>query len=228
MNCLVSFSTPNYRTYQNSLADTKDIGSFDKVYSYTENDIDSEFYNKNKRVFDCGRGYGYWLWKPYLLLKTMDSLQDGDVVFYSDSKARFTNSCSPIFDICKDIILFGTEYPLRKFTKKDCFVIMQADTNEYNDSKMVNAAFQCYRKNKESIDFLKEYLYWCENYDVISDDTNLYGPNYPEFLDHRHDQSIVSILAKKYNIELHRDLSQFGNIFMNDYSDKYGQIIQHR
>ena len=39
----------------------------------------AEFINKNRR------GFGYWLWKPYLIKKNMDAMEDGDILLYSDS-----------------------------------------------------------------------------------------------------------------------------------------------
>jgi hypothetical protein len=49
-----------------------------------------------------------------------------------------------------------------------------------------------------------------------------------EFKDHRHDQSILSLLVKKYNIEIFRDPTQWGNsekeLFKNS---SYDQLFFH-
>ena len=56
---------------------------------------------------------------------------------------------------------------------------------------------------------------------------NLLGLPYHEgFIEHRHDQSIFSILIKKYSIKVYRDPSQHGNNFVDLYPDsKYQQLM---
>ena len=47
--------------------------------------------------------------------------------------------------------------------------------------------------------FLSEYLYYAQDKRIITDDPNELGvSNYEGFRDHRHDQSILSLLTKKY------------------------------
>ena len=62
---------------------------------------------------------------------------------------------------------------------------------------------------------------------IITDEPSS-NKNYDSFKDHRHDQSIWSLLCKKYNIEPHRLISQHGDHLVNDFpNDRYGQITLH-
>ncbi len=62
------------------------------------------------------------------------------------------------------------------------------------------------------INLLLNYSNGGRNFDVISYRPNISGKeNIEGFVDHRSDQSILSILACKYNIESFRDPSQHGN-----------------
>jgi len=48
-----------------------------------------------------------------------------------------------------------------------------------------------------------QWLDWCQIEAVVSDNANIYGkPNFDEFKDHRHDQSIITNLVIKNNIKL--------------------------
>ena len=52
---------------------------------------------------------------------------------------------------------------------------------------------------------------WCElsqNYKLI-DDSSSKSINLPEFIEHRHDQSIYSLLTKKYNLYSNTKLDDF-------------------
>jgi hypothetical protein len=45
---------------------------------------------------------------------------------------------------------------------------------------------------------------------VMDDDDVLGSINYPNFRDHRHDQAILSLFAKKWNLTIYPNPSQYG------------------
>ena len=64
----------------------KKISFFDKDFLFTEKDLDENFKNEFKDVLVEGvKGYGYWVWKPYLIKKVLDELNIGDTLLYVDA-----------------------------------------------------------------------------------------------------------------------------------------------
>ena len=62
------------------------IGKVDEYYSYNFDDIDLIFKKQNEDILSRKRGNGYWLWKPYFILKTFkERLNIGDYLIYTDS-----------------------------------------------------------------------------------------------------------------------------------------------
>jgi hypothetical protein len=62
------------------------------------------------------------------------------------------------------------------------------------------------------VKIVEEWLTYCMDPRIITDQDNTCGqPNLPEFRDHRHDQSVISLLVAKYRIEQFRNPSQWGN-----------------
>jgi hypothetical protein len=112
-------------------------------------------------------------------------------------------------------MLFRTHKHLNKtWTKRDCFVLMGCDSAEYWEAEQLMGGFSIFMKNEKNIKFLQEWLHYCCNKFIITDTPNTCGlENLPEFVDHRHDQSVLSILGVKHNIEIYRDPSQWGNSF---------------
>jgi len=56
---------------------------YDQIKILSNNDIDA----KGKKIllkFKNKRGYGYWFWKPYLILKIMKKMNAGDILHYAD------------------------------------------------------------------------------------------------------------------------------------------------
>ena len=67
---------------------------FDKIYALTDHDLSSKLHLKFYKKFQSfleenKRGYGYWLWKPYLISWAMQDLKDGDILVYADSGCEF-------------------------------------------------------------------------------------------------------------------------------------------
>jgi hypothetical protein len=105
---------------------------------------------------------------------------------------------------------------------------MGLDDPKYTDSSQREATYIWLIKNDFTVNLVNEYLKYSQNENIITDIGNITGENYPSFKDHRHDQSIWSLLCKRANIEPHRLISQHGNHLVNDFpNDTYKQITLH-
>jgi hypothetical protein len=218
---LIVFGTSNYQNAINSLIKSSK-NFFDEHHIFSPQDIDQEFFNKNKDILTQGRGAGYWLWKPYFIQKVLLSINEGDVVFYIDAGNVFRYDPTFLyekFNLNNGIILFDNRDGMRSSEsaqnfiscKKDSFVLMDCDEDRYINGKHLNASYQIYQKNDNSLNFIKEYLHYCQDIRIVTDTPNEYGQNYPGYYDHRHDQSVLSLLAIKNNITPLVDPSEWGN-----------------
>ena len=182
------------------------LGNFDKVVSYSPKDIDSKFYEKNRHILNQEKGAGYWLWKPYFIRKTLLSLNDGDYLSYADSSTYFIREIDFLVKLMEtreiDIACGMLDYPEKKYTKRDAFVLMNLDRPEYADSAQITATFHIWKKSEKSLKIVEEWMEYCQDERVLTDIPNQCGlANYGKFKNHRHDQSIFSLLIKKYRIE---------------------------
>ncbi len=237
-NFLISYASSNPRDYRKSqrklIKSAKRYNTFDRIFSFTNKDIKKAFKIKNKKILSNKRGDGYWLWKPYLLKKTIDKMNFGDKVLYCDSGAYFINNPEYLLDLCSidnPIIIFTTQcHKVIEWTKRDCLIIMDSDKQSIHDHDQACGGYQVYCKTPESVKFIDEYLNSCENETLITDTPSILAREYTEFKEHRHDQSILTLLAINYSIQFHRDPSQFGNSFISEYpNDRYPQIFNtHR
>ena len=181
-----------------------EIAKVNEFYGYKPKDIDHDFREKNKYILEKGRGNGYWLWKPYFLYKTLkEKLDYGDYLIYSDAAIMYVDLAQKLVDFLKekklDMYLPRLPHLERQYTKRDAFILLGVDQPFYAETGQFNAAFQIYRKTKFTEFFLAEYLYYAQDKRIITDDANELGVgNYDDFRDHRHDQSILSLLTKKY------------------------------
>lgn len=239
---LVSFASERFFRSQHFLVDSakKYVSGY---INYTPNNLDKTFIEKNKKIFSFNRGYGYWLWKPFIIQETLKMINDNDIVFYVDSGNTFSNNPLPVIEIAKSdskgLVLFknrddtridkeikGGVWPNYMWTKYDCFAKMNCNTDKYINGNQINGSYMLVRKTKFTKDFFEEYISFCQDEDIITDSSNKLGDNYSGFREHRHDQSICSLLSIKHDITILEDPSQFGN-HARIKTSKFNQIFNH-
>lgn len=205
------------------------IAKFDRVFEFGPDDVDVEFKKTHNKIFKEKRGNGLWLWKPYFVNKVLDISKDGDIVFYCDSGAFFIRNLKQILDcLSEEFPIFVCDIPLIEscWTKPLCFEKMGLNNDEMKESNQIISTYFICLVNDFTRKFMKEWLNWCCDYEMISplDITKeehslcFWGSS---FVAHREDQSIFSLMCKKYNIKSHKDFSQRGNDSESYYSPLY-------
>jgi hypothetical protein len=182
-------------------------------------------------------------------LQTLNKINDGDILVYADSGIEIVDNLSPLFELVekdRDILIFNNRDHINKiWTKRDCFVLMDCDSAQYWESHHRFGSFQVYKKSPLSVKFVTDWLMYAQDERILTDMKNLMGKdNLEGFVEHRHDQSILTNLAIRNNIEMFRDPTQRGNYlklpeFRKDgemydyYSEKpyinspYGTLLNH-
>lgn len=212
----INYADKKYRKAQRLNTKTAYIYGADKVIEYGEKDIDKSFGEKNRHILEAPRGNGYWLWKPYIVDKTLEKMKDGDYLIYADSGAAYVNKIRYLISNMEehktDIMVFQIKSLEKCYTKRDTFILLNCDTKEFSETRQRCGTFFCIKRTENSVSFIREWLRIAQDNRAITDMPNTLGePNYAGFKDHRHDQSILSILSKKWGIEPFRDASQYGN-----------------
>ena len=191
----------------------------DKVFSFGPNDISQDFRKKYSQILSVERGNGLWLWKPYFVKKCLDKMNEGDILFYCDSGAFFFRNIKNFLKRVGEFNIIAFDIPLieEQFTKRLLFEKMNCNSNYYKKSNQIIATYFIMKKSKITIRFVDEWLNLCEQYDLISPSNQYNEIN--NFIAHREDQSIFSLLCKKYEIPVFQDISQrrfFPKSYKND------------
>jgi hypothetical protein len=160
-------------------------------------------------------GYGLWIWKPYIMLDAMDQVEPGDYIVYLDAGVAPVADMKPWFDFLlgKAVNVFAPvpPTPLKAYTKRDCFVLMQGDNSNFYNTPILSAGIQAHQNVRKSLDFLNELKGLMRDPRLLMDGESLFGlPNHENFIAHRHDQSILTLLAKRYGYPANREPTQYG------------------
>jgi hypothetical protein len=223
----ISYADDTYRKTQKLHDRLARKWGADKTIAYGPADIDPVFREKNKSIFQYKRGAGYWLWKPYIIKDSLDKMEEGDYLIYSDAGSAFIRPISYLIDAMKkeqtDVMCFEIGAKERCWSKRDALLLLEADKEEYLDRGQICGTYLILRKTKDSCILVDDYLKYAQDRRIITDEPNVLGvPNYPEFIENRHDQTIWSLLCKKRGIKPFRDPSEFGL----DKSDFPEEVLQ--
>lgn len=203
----LSYATGNFIEARDQLCQSAiDVG-FDIAIAKTYDDLDQKFRDKNHGILSQTRGAGYWLWKPQIILQELQKLDKDDVLVYSDAGRStyyqfrsFPKHCISLTKKHGFLLgpTIGQHGPMSKWTKRDAFVLLDMDKPEIHILSPIQATYSFWTPCKEAFDFLEDWLNACKDPRILTDMPNTQGlPNLDDFKDHRHDQSILSLLAYK-------------------------------
>jgi hypothetical protein len=124
---------------------------------------------------------------------------------------------NPVFEILenteKKIVVFQLAQTEDCWTKRDCFIQMECDTPEFVYSKQIMSTFFLCKKTDFSLFIANEWQRMISNFHMVADESvspSVNG-NYPNFKEHRHDQSLLSLICKKHKVSCMEDITEWGN-----------------
>jgi hypothetical protein len=221
------FLTFGNNKYYNSLYrinnEALSFNIFDEVLIFTDiklrNDFPQFWETHENFINNNPRGYGYWIWKSFLTLKILEKMNENDILVYVDAGCSLnTNGIQRLndyFQIVRDsnngILSFELPFSEKCYTKMDAFEYLGMNNNEILDSKQLVGGIYILRKcDKTTFLFNEVYNNISNNYNLINDCPSTLENNI-SFVEHRHDQSIFSLLRKKYGTEILYDETYFSD-----------------
>lgn len=206
-------------------------GKADKVIAYGPEDIDSDFYAANQDILSQPRGNGYWLWKPYIILKTLNLMEEGDYLCYCDAGISYLKPVRKLIAAMEKshayVMPFAADLLEKTYTKRDAFIITQTDYPEAVETPQAWSGVMVYKNCRESRALVGQWLSYCRDRRVNTDDENVLGyPNYEGFIENRHDQTAFSLTCKKNNLLFFR-CPFYSKKFRTPYNSwsNYGMIV---
>ena len=200
------------------------MNTFDKVLIRNETDLSPDFREHFKDQLVLGtRGFGYWCWKPQIILQTLQNLNDGDILNYSDAGCHYNTKgkkrLEDYFDLTvrdNDLGILGFEAVAPDFhdgrflldhrdgmwTKGDLLDYFHVrDNPKIVETQTICATCLFIRKSGRTVDFVKQWLdVFYKDFSLV-DDSPSKSPNPVDFRENRHDQAVWSILCKLNNVK---------------------------
>ena len=202
----------------------KSVGIFDKIITYTPKDLPT--YIKSSPLFAFKRGGGYWVWKPYIIYKTLLSCNINDVVYYVDAGCtlnansnewqtfqKLTDEYNAIFFQYRDSFNYpgwelacsdpnNNSVKIKHWIKPSTtsYFTHYCGSKEYLESNKIMGGFCIIKKTPKLIRTIEEwYKITLFHPELIIDPFGLELSKIPKTLNlHRHDQAILTPLIFHY------------------------------
>ena len=153
------------------------------------------------------RGYGYWIWKPFMIFERLKMIPMNSFLVAADSGYEISPSGFVRFNqyiemaAAHDFLGFEIDEKIGEWTKGD--LLSYFDVSHQSpllQDKQIQAGFLIVKKTYSTMLF---FSHWAEaavarNYSLINDAPST-TPNPPGFAEHRHDQAILTLLARMGN-----------------------------
>lgn len=193
--------------------EAEQLGVFDKIKVYQPENLPEEFRREHAWILKFPRIGGYGIWKSFIIKQTLEEMNEGDYLVYADAGCSLRKEglkrLEEYFEITKnksgiltfetrDFLPFKRKYPRyleKEWNKKDLISLLGAE--EYLDTVQLASGAIIMCKNKFVCNLVDEwYRISClDRYHYINDSPSR-EQNHPDFIEHRHEQSVLSLLIK--------------------------------
>ncbi len=230
----VTFGTVNegHKQFKKSLLRLKkeaiQTNWFKDIFIYTENEL--QHYN---RTFE-GVGAGWWWWKPTVVKEALSKVNKDDIILFLDSGFSINKNGEKRFyeyiKLCDKgpgflgfgggpiSSLMGEGDTDEHHTKRDLIVHLECDSDKFLKTSQTGSGAFFVKKNEFGTSIINHWIELSKNEHFLNHAPSILEES-PNFVVHKNDQSILSLLLKKRLPQLNnylldkREVSEDKNMF---------------
>ena len=180
---------------------------FGEVRIFSPADLPGELRHFCEKTAADARGYGHYLWKPYLVNRVVsDPKYDDKIVFWVDSGSwinrmglsEYVKYRESMTDDKPFVVFEREDYHERQCVKRDVFHHLDAEM--FINTPPLMAGIFGFKVNDLSRSIIARWYEECSrNIHLIDESPSKSGPEYPGFEANRNDQGVFSLLLKKWD-----------------------------
>lgn len=207
---LCSFGDSRYKESRNRLQEqAEDFNLFETIHLYDEYDLPDSFQQDFQTQLNTNvRGFGYWVWKPRIILDTLSEINDGDVLLYVDMGCHLNSRGEKkLLDYWQETKKNKSGFLVSQLEdfSKECYWT-KGDLLDYFQVRGIKDMFSpqyqsgviFVRKEPSTVALIQNWLdLYYKDFHLLDDSPSV-SLNEKGFVEHRHDQSALSLLLKRH------------------------------
>ena len=125
----ITFGSNGYERAVNRICrQASEFGIFNSINGFIENDLDKfEEFKSHIKFCENNQGFGYWIWKAFLIRKTLEIMENEDILLYCDAgcelkasgKKRMLEYIEMVKNSESGILAFQLPFEEKLYTKMD-------------------------------------------------------------------------------------------------------------
>jgi len=202
------------------VAEAQSMKVFTSVHAFNRGELERDedflrWMEPLKDVWDMERGGGYWIWKPYIINKTLHKLRNGNVLVYADSGCicnrrglkRLGEYIRAIDESRYGVLSFQAPQWLEStYTTRQIFEAFNlSTTNEHATSGQYHSTILIFVNNHHARDVVAKWLEFIRAHPSLITDAHNKDGQIKSFSENRHDQSVFSLIRKLRGSVVRRD-----------------------
>lgn len=198
-----AFAAARARIRREALA----VGSFAGVHTFTPADLPDGF----APAHGVRSGHGFHVWKPHVVGRVLEAARDGDLVMYADSGCHFVRepgrylaaaAAHPSGILCMALTYpDGRVHTNRQWTKEDAFRALEIGPDDpLRTLPQILSGVFVVRRQDSTRRLVRRWEALCLDRHLVDDSPSV-APDAPDFVAHRADQSLWSILCRRAGAE---------------------------
>jgi hypothetical protein len=203
-------------------------GQFGHIFNLNYRDLISDIsFADHRFIRNSPRGFGFWLWKPILFEKLL-GCNGAEVIAYADAgcvlnlneraqQTRLADYAEYALD--HGVCTFSLELPEQAWCKADTSRFFGLSPEQVAANQTM-ATVLLFARSTLGRSLVETWLDTClrDDHHLLDDSPSL-TPNHQSFVEHRHDQAVLSCLLKREGIPSLPDETYFPDKWTTDGRD---------
>ncbi len=224
----LTFANTSYTSLDRIKSQAEDFGLFDEIKALTEHDI-SHIIDMHKELINLySKGFGLWIWKPEIIVETLEKMNDGDILLYLDAGCHLNKNGKKRFEYYlekldeHDLVTFSAgNYDAKEFVKMDAIQKYYPEFKN-NVNQLCYAGILLIKKTDRTMHLMIDWLNLCRNYELLDPFESIYNKEAPYYKGNDCDSGLLNICLAKHKIHYIIDANE------TNCHDELGQQIHSK
>ena len=205
-------------TKKRLVCSARESGWFKSVFDLDNSCLQPNFVERFSSILEKPRGAGYWIWRPHIIYNCLNSLQDGDCLFFLDAGCTINTRAYSRFIDYVDILAQSQSGSLAfQMSEVEKWWTTSEILSHFSVSDISHVALSGQyvggifglRKCYSSLSIIREVLHALYSHPQLFTDEYSARSQSSYFKENRHDQSVFSVARKIYKSDVLGDETYF-------------------